>query len=160
MKKQFLARPTSWKISLLSLVFFQFVFVFVLVRYGSAIIIVPGQDISYEYWDWWLSLPKTYLNAVDALDGTAQIFQMLFGGEILFLLWKNRRRPHMPMIAVGLLFLTSGLLLGWRYYCIPNLLHYRMFMKLFPSEILAVILMLTLMVDAKQSRQQLTDKDK
>lgn len=162
MKNQSLSRSKSWKIILLSVIFFQVVFLFVLVRYYSTIIIVPGQNISYEYWDWWLSQPKPYYGIIDTVNGIANIFQMLFLGEILFLLWKNRRKPHILISAVGLLLLGSGLLLGWRYYCIPNLLHYRIFMKFIPSEILALIVLLALMVDLYQPKtiSSFTDEDK
>ena len=151
-KQKLLSKSTGWKVSLLSLIFFQFVFVFVLVRYYSAIIIVPGQNISYEYWDWWLSQSKPYFDIAYTVDGTAKLFQMLFGTEILVLFWKNRRGKHIFIAAAGVPLLVSSLLFGWRHYCIPHLLHYRIFMDLIPGEILALGLLLVLMLDSNQAK--------
>lgn len=142
--------------SLISISLFQLIFLFFLINYNSdsAIIIVTGQDISYEYWNWWLSLQKNYTSqTVVALNGISKIFWGLFGFEYLLLLLVNQKKPHVFVVSVQRLLLACVLLIGWRYYCIPNLQHYRLFMKLVPTETLSLIFLFMVLVDFQTTDQ-------
>lgn len=154
-----LSKSKCWKISLLSFVIFQLIFIFVFLHYYSVIVITSGKYFSYEYWEWWLSQsnPLYTRQVVHTVTGIAQISRVVFGAEVLILLWKNRKSRHIIKISVGLFLLTYCIFLGWRYYYTTQLLHYRLFMDLIPSEIVSMILLIILMIDTSHLDRPIDD---
>ncbi|MGE4276145.1 MAG: hypothetical protein AB7E30_03090 [Lawsonibacter sp.] len=155
MTKIFAATTVKWKLFLFSFLLFQLFFAFMSIYYYDVIMIEPRiKFVSREYWDWFMDTPPLvpYVGQLITLvEGVSNLFLLLFWGEEIDLIYRNRKTPHIVRKIVALYTVALCALAGWLYVAKVYLLHYRLFMNLIPCEILSLVLLALLLCDRKRS---------
>ncbi len=146
---------TRTKLLLFSFLLFQLFFAFMSIFYYGVIIIEPRiKFVSREYWDWFVTTPPLVpyeSQLITLVEGVSNLFSILFLGEEIYLIYRNRKTPHIVLKTFALYAAALCTLAGWLYVAKVHLLHYRLFMNLIPCEILSLVLLVLLLYDRKQS---------
>ncbi|MEA4934944.1 MAG: hypothetical protein VB071_15375 [Lawsonibacter sp.] len=155
MKKRFATRTVKWKLFLFSFLLFQLFFAFLSIRYYGVIIIEPRiKFVSREYWDWFMTTPPFVPyegQLITLVEGASDLFLTLFWVEEIYLIYQNRKTPHIARKTVALYAAALCALTGLVHVARVHLLHYRLFMNLIPCEILSLVLLVLLLYDRKLS---------
>lgn len=130
-------------ISIITIILFSIIFVFIAIFYNDIIIIPRLKNVTREYYDWYLDRPTTQAEVLmeKATYFIKMIFSLIFALEFLYIITNEKYKK-----IINKRNLAISILIGFALYCLIAFLnfraeYYRLYMTLIPLEILSLVLL-------------------
>lgn len=132
---------------------FQLAFAIVLIFYYDIVVLEPRlKFVTREYYEWYMTTPPKISyegDVINFVEAIMSVFGVSFALADVYFLCKNRKKLRVLCVFVCLNILAVVSIVGWFYYLNADVLHYRLFMRMIPCEILSLLILAILLLDRR-----------